>query len=235
MRRPRLPLILTAVVLAVAFCAILIANFGFTGPASTSVERFVGAAERAGAVNMVSAIYLNVRLFDTLLEVLVFAVAVLGVRFYLTARGRPEAVEKIPESRVVGVAADVLLPLILLVSVYVTIHGHLSPGGGFSGGVIAGSGLLLAAMVAGTDAVDRRLGGRFLGRVEWAALLGVFVLASVPVALGRTPLSDLLPAGTPGAIGSGGSILLYNMLIGLKVFIGSWVIVKHFVDHRGEI
>lgn len=241
MRRVSLPLVLTGTGLTIAFCIVVLLGFGFRGPTAgtadpaLSVATWVDVAEDAGARNVVSAIYLNVRVFDTILEVLVFSVAVLGVHFYLTPRGRPESVESIPESSVVRVAADVLLPLILLIGIYVTVYGHLSPGGGFSGGVIAGTGLLLAAIALGTETVTARLGRRRLERLEWATLVGILVVGLVPVLVGRTPLVDLLPTGNPGRIGSAGSILLYNGLIGLKVFVGSWVIVRHFVDHRGEI
>lgn len=241
MRRLPIGLILAGLGLTAAFCVVVLLGFGFSEPhgidlaRSAGADRWIGVARQTGAVNVVSAIYLDARLFDTLLEVLVFAVAVLGVRFYLTARGRPEPVESIPESNIVRVAADILLPLILLVGIYVTVHGHISPGGGFSGGVIGGSGLLLAAIALGTGTVAARLGHRLLDRLEWGALLGILLVAAVPILLARDPLSNLLPAGTPGRIGSGGSILLYNTLIGVKVFIGSWVIVRHFVDHRGDI
>ncbi len=241
MRRAPIGLILAGFGLTAAFCVVVLLGFGFSAPQGAGVERspdvdrWIEVARQTGAVNVVSAIYLDARLFDTLLEVLVFAVAVLGVRFYLTARGRAEPVESIPESSVVRVAANILLPLILLVGIYITVHGHISPGGGFSGGVIAGSGLLLAAIALGTDAVAARFSRRLSDRLEWGALLGILLVAAVPILFGRAPLSNLLPAGIPGRIGSGGSILLYNGLIGLKVFIGSWVIVRHFVDHRGDI
>lgn len=235
MRRAPVGFVLVGVCLILAFCGAVLADFGYVGPHASSPDRWIDAAGAIGTANVVSGIYLNVRLLDTLLEVLVFAVAVLGVRFYLIARGRPEPAEEIPESRVVRIAADVLLPLILLASIHVTVYGHLSPGGGFAGGVVAGSGLLLAALAVGTDRVASRLGGHLLARVEWAALFGIFLLATVPILFGRTPLADLLPPGTPGRVASGGSTLLYNGLIGLKVFIGSWIIARHFVDHRGEI
>ena len=241
MRRTTIGLILAGFGLTATFCVVVLLGFGFSAPQgaaverSTDVGRWIEVARQTGAVNVVSAIYLDARLFDTLLEVLVFAVAVLGVRFYLTTRGRAEPVESIPESSVVRVAADILLPLILLVGIYVTLHGHISPGGGFSGGVIAGSGLLLAAIALGTGAVAARFSRRLLDRLEWGALLGILLVAAVPILFARAPLSNLLPPGIPGRIGSGGSILLYNMLIGVKVFIGSWVIVRHFVDHRGDI
>jgi len=236
-RRPS-RLAIAAVVLVPAFCTIALLAFGYRGPeagAARSAVDWVDAAVRLGTRNVVSAIYLNVRLFDTLLEVLVFSVAVLGVHFYLTARGEAEKVESIPESGVVRVAADVLMPLILLVGAYVTVYGHLSPGGGFSGGVIAATGLLLTALAIGTRAVTDRVGHRFLDRLEWVALLGILVVAVLPALLGRSPLVELLPPGTPGRLGSSGSTLLYNALIGIKVFAGSWIIVRHFVDHRGEI
>jgi len=227
--------VLVAVLLVGGFCILILTGFGFRGPGDGASDAWINAARETGALNVVSAIYLNTRLFDTVLEVLVFAVAVLGVHFYLTARGRAEPVESIPESSVVRIAADLLLPLILLISIYIVLHGHLSPGGGFSGGVIAGTGLLLTAIALGTKTVAARFGPRLLERLEWGALLGILFLAALPALLARPPLSDLLPPGTPGRIASGGSILLYNGLIGVKVFIGSWVIVRHFVDHRGEI
>jgi len=234
-RRTPLGLVLAAILFVTGFCVLILAEFGFQGPSEPASSAWIEAARETGAVNVVSAIYLNTRLFDTVLEVLVFAVAVLGVHFYLTTRGRPEPVESIPESSVVRIAANLLLPLILLVSIYIVLHGHISPGGGFSGGVIAGTGLLLTAIALGTRTVAARFGPHLLERLEWGALLGILLLAAIPALLARPPLSDLLPPGTPGRIASGGSILLYNGLIGVKVFIGSWVIVRHFVDHRGEI
>jgi len=234
-RRTHLLLPVIAVLLVAGFCVTVLVGFEFRGTIEHATAGWIEVAERTGAINVVTAIYLNARLFDTILEVLVFAVAVLGVHFYLTTRGRPERVESIPESNVIRIAADVLLPLILLVAIYVVVHGHLSPGGGFSGGVIAGTGLLLTAIAVGTETVAARFGPRLIERLEWTALLGILVLGLVPVLVGRTPLSDLLPPGEPGRIASGGSLLLYNGLIGLKVLIGSWVIVRHFVEHRGEI
>ena len=235
MRRKQIGRTAAAVLLVGGFCAVVLIGFGFRSPMEGMSDAWRDVAERTGAVNVVSAIYLNARLFDTVLEVLVFAVAVLGVHFYLTARGAPEPVESIPESGVVRVAADVLLPLILLIAAYIVVHGHLSPGGGFSGGVIAGTGLLLTAIALGTETISARIRPRLIQRLELGGLLGVLVLAAAPALFSRIPLSDLFPAGTPGRLASGGSILLYNVLIGLKVFIGSWVIVRHFVDHRGEI
>ena len=48
-------------------------------------------------------------------------------------------------------------------------------------------------------------------------------------------LTDLLPAGTPGQLLSGGSILVYNLLIAAKVFVGGWAVIAVFAQHRGEL
>jgi multicomponent Na+:H+ antiporter subunit B len=188
-----------------------------------------------GAANLVSAIYLNYRLFDTLFEILVFSVAVLGVRFYLVGREEEESVDSIPESGIVRTSADLLFPLILLIGIYLTLLGHLSPGGGFSGGVVAGSGLLLCAVAVGADVVGQRFHETLLERLEWGVLLVILLVGLLPLLFHRLPLVDLLPRGKVGRLISGGAIPLYNILIGGKVFIGTWVIIHYFLRHRGEI
>jgi len=234
-RHVPLRLLLPALLLVGAFCAAVWVTFDYPGPDRHAADDWVDAARLTGAVNVVSAIYLNVRLLDTLLEVLVFSVAVLGVRFYLRERGHVETVDSIPESHVLRLSSDLLLPVILLLGIQLTAYGHLAPGGGFSGGVAAGTGLLLAAIALGADAVARRFHEGALAHLEWAVLLCALFLAAFPVAFGRPPLSDLLPPGTPGGLASGGSILLYNVLIGVKVFIGTWIMLHHFILHRGEV
>jgi len=234
-RRKVLLLGFFAFVLSACFCAVAILGFGFRGPRTEPIDLWVTAAETLGTQNIISTIYLNARLFDTIIEVLVFAIAALGVRFYLSARGRPQATDTIPESQVVRVAADVLLPLIVLLGIYIALHGHLSPGGGFAGGVIAGSGLLFAAIALGTETVRSRIRSSVLEWMEWSVLFGILMLAIAPILLSRPALANPLGPGTMGHLLSGGTTPLYGLLIGIKVFVGSWVIVRRFIDHRGEI
>jgi len=236
MRRASIVVVLSAVLLVISFCGVLVVSFGYRGPVTDAAGKYAPrAVEETGAVNLVSAIYLNYRLYDTLFEILIFSVAVLGVRFYLIGRGKEEAVERIPESQVVRTSADLLFPIILLIGIYLTLSGHFSPGGGFSGGVVAGTGLLLCAVALGSNVVGRRFREVSLERLEWTILLAILFLAVFPIALQFVPLTDLLPQGKAGSMLSGGSILIYNVLIGLKVFIGTWVVIHYFLRHRGEI
>ncbi|HCP32727.1 TPA: hypothetical protein DIT45_05780 [Candidatus Acetothermia bacterium] len=237
MRRSSRGIIITASVLVICFCALLVMMFDYHGAREEAGVTYItkGTID-TGAANLVSAIYLNYRLFDTLFELLVFSVAVLGVRFYLAQqRGNEEEVTRIPESQVIRTSADLLFPPILLLGIYLVLFGHLSPGGGFSGGTVAGTGLLLCAVALGADVVGRRFHEPTLERFEWEILLAILLLALIPVLFGRLPFTDLLPRGRLGSLASGGSILIYNALIGVKVFIGTWVIIHYFVRHRGEI
>jgi len=237
MRRSSRGMIITASVLVICFCALLMMMFDYHGAREEAGAAYIerGTID-TGAANLVSAIYLNYRLYDTLIEILVFSVAVLGVRFYLAEqKGSEEEVARIPESQVIRTSADLLFPPIFLLGIYLVLFGHLSPGGGFSGGTVAGTGLLLCAVALGADVVARRFHEAALERLEWGVLLVILLFALSPIALWRLPLTDLFPRGRLGSLASGGSILIYNALIGLKVFIGTWVVVYSFIRHRGEI
>jgi multicomponent Na+:H+ antiporter subunit B len=50
---------------------------------------------------------------------------------------------------VLDAAARLLVPFVLLFAVYVVVHGHSSPGGGFQGGVLLAAGLLLVKLIRG--------------------------------------------------------------------------------------
>ena len=176
-------------------------------------------ARAYGAVNGVAAVVLGARLYDTLLEVLVFALAMVGVRYTLRPLGRwREPV--VPERGVVREVADILLPLIAVFSVYLAASGHLGPGGGFPAGAIAGSGLLLLALAKGVERLSREIHEASLERAEYGSIAALFVLALWSFALGfRGPVF----------------LAALNLLIGLEVAVGAWVVLHFFASHRGEI
>ncbi len=233
MRRPPLSLFLSALVLVGSACVLfIIAFFPVTIAPSPYLPR---EAHNTGAANLVAGVYLNYRLYDTIFEVLVFAVAVIGVRYYLIGQNAADKMAEIPESQVVRTSADLLFSPLLLIGAYLVLFGHLFPGGGFAGGVVGGSGLLLCVIALGGDVVARRFHEPLLERFEWGILAMIFIFALVPVLFGLSPFTDLLPKGQAGKLASGGSIPIYNLLIGIKVFTGTWVIIYYFTRHRGEV
>ncbi len=178
-----------------------------------------GLAAAYGAGNGVAAVVLGARLYDTLLEVLVFALAMVGVRYTLRPLGRwREPV--IPERGVVREMADILLPVVVVFSVYLAASGHLGPGGGFPAGAIAGSGLLLLAMAKGVERLSRELHEGTLELLKYGAIAALFAIGMTGFALDWR---------------GSGLLVLFNLLIGIEVTIGTWVVLHYFAAHRGEI
>ena len=132
-------------------------------PASTHVSpRFIeDAAAETGAANMVTAVLADYRGYDTLGETAVIFAAGLGCLVILAGAGaRPDlpapGMSHPFGSVILDAAARILVPLVLLFAVYVLIHGHVSPGGGFQGGVLFGSGLIMMRLVWGPARASRQ-------------------------------------------------------------------------------
>ena len=94
-----------------------------------------------------TAIYLDFRLLDTLFEAGILLVAVTGVS-YIAQHDNVEHNPlfmldkfKIPELFVS--LARIIYPIVLLFGIYVVFNGHLAPGGGFQGGSILATALLI--------------------------------------------------------------------------------------------
>ena len=177
-------------------------------------------AGRYGVRNAVAAVVLGARLWDTLLEVLVFAMAMVGVRIALRPLSKAQEPPPVPESHLLSQAADLLIGPIAVFALYLAASGHLGAGGGFPAGAILGSGLLLLALAQGTERLARNIHERGLERLEYGVVA-------------------LLISGGMGAalVGSPGSpwLITANLLIGLEVGIGAWVVLHRFVAHRGEL
>ena len=111
-----------------------------------------------------------------------------------------------------------LVPVVLLFGVYVIMNGHISPGGGFSGGALMGAALILYLNAFGLEE-DRAL----------LHLQGV--PARIPVRLtsfyalskaysfftGANHLWSFITPGTPGKLFSAGLIPYLNLAVGLVV------------------
>ena len=169
-----------------------------------------------GSANIVTAIVITYRGLDTLGEVTVLflAAAILGL---VLARGRRQAQARralTPVGELLTTGSRVLVPLIMLLGVYVFINGHLTPGGGFQGGAVIASGVLLLLLAGPRKPFAHSL----IAAVE--SLAGVFyvVIGLMGLVLAGGFLDNrFLPIGTLGALFSAGAIPIIYTLIGLKV------------------
>jgi multicomponent Na+:H+ antiporter subunit B len=164
----------------------------------------------SGSANLVTSIVVNYRGFDTLGEVTVLFVSITGVGIILY--GMKEVFCGKP-SLIVSTGSKVLFPLIVLFGAYIFVHGHLTPGGGFPGGAVIASGILL--LIVGTFGYKLKEG---VAKLLEAIAGSTFVIIGI---LGLTNsgsfLANFLPTGTLGALFSAGTIALVYIAIGVKV------------------
>lgn len=204
---------------------------GANNPASNEVvERYIesGVAE-TGAINLVAGMILDYRAFDTFGESNVLFLAVTSVVMLLKRDKTNTYKEDLIEEEEDAVIAEedhnellqrvtlFLFPLILLFGVYVVLNGHLSPGGGFSGGAIIGAGLILYDMAYGSKAASKFFNFKIFTRISVACLLTYCLSKTYSFFVGANHLPSIIPLGTPGAILSAGLILPLNICVGMVV------------------
>ena len=124
------------------------------------------------------------------------------------------------EDRIVLMISRLVLPFIQMYGIYVILHGHLSPGGGFSGGAVFGAGLVLLSLAFNLTTGFRKISHRTASFLESSGVLGFILVGLTGLVLGGGFLANKLagfPVGVPGRLFSSGAILLITVFIGIKV------------------
>lgn len=147
-----------------------------------------------GGSNLVNVILVDFRGYDTFGEITVLGIAAVGVlalldgmrtrREALDPAGRPWSYAQ--EPLLLRMAARVVLPMALVVTLFIFWRGHNQPGGGFIAGLVAAVALVLQYMAMGqerAEALVRGAGGRRFVRwigtglgIAWLTGVGAFVL-----------------------------------------------------------
>jgi multicomponent Na+:H+ antiporter subunit B len=157
----------------------------------------------------------NFRGFDTLGEVTVLFLAATGLASILFRKEEEEEDERIilPSSSLLKTGAKILFPLILLLGIYVFIHGHLTPGGGFQGGAIIATGFLLMMITYKHFNVNHHL----MVWLESIAGLAFVTIGLYGLFKYGSFLQNTQSVGTLNDLISGGLIPLIYIFIGIKV------------------
>jgi multicomponent Na+:H+ antiporter subunit B len=188
----------------------------------------------------VTAVNFDIRAFDTVGEEFILFAAVIGVMLLLrTARQDEERAEpqdeaegrRVPDTsdavRVWGLA---LVGVTILYGLYVAAHANITPGGGFQGGVVLATALLLVYL-AGEYITFERVGPQDVIEVFEAAGTGGFVLTGfVMMAAGGAYLENLLPLGRAGQLLSGGMVQIVNALVTIAVAAGIALMLSEFLE-----
>ena len=194
-----------------------------------------------GAVNAVTGMILDYRAFDTLGESLVLFTATVTVIFLLqqSKRRKDESLvgeEEANETGVRSIPAKVVIrisfPFVLLYGIYIVVNGHLSPGGGFSGGTILGGALILAHLAFGETFTKRFATVAGCSKVMAVALFGYIGLKTYSILTGANEMASAIPLGTPGSIFSSGLIFPLNICVGLVVACTMFTLYSLFTEWK---
>lgn len=196
------------------------------GPNNNEVSRryVEKGMEESGAVNMVTNMILSYRGFDTFGETCVLFIAATCVIVLL--RKKEEAIENARETdwkyepkpdAILQKVTLVLTPVIFLYGFYIILNGHLSPGGGFSGGAVIGAGLILYVTTFGFHKTQRFFSEKTYDIVKVGALSLYSITMIYYFYTGANQIKNAIPLGTPGDILSSGMILPINLFVGLEV------------------
>lgn len=182
--------------------------------------------------NAVTSIVVNFRGFDTLGEVTVLflAVTVLGSVLYKKRHEVGERQVLFSASSVVTSGAKLIFPAIILLGAYVFIHGHLSPGGGFQGGVIIATGFLLMLLSYQSYSVSHKA----LSIVESLAGITFAGVGLLGLLHGGSFLHNFLPTGVMNALFSGGIIPIIYIAVGFKVAAELTGVIYTVLNEKGE-
>lgn len=223
-----------SVLFCLAIMALLLYTVSFlppTGAADKAVNNEVPARyieqglQETGAVNIVTGMILDYRAFDTLGESHVLFIATITVLILLHLTKSDDAAREESDDRklepkndpILQMGARILVPVIVVFGIYVILNGHISPGGGFSGGAIIGAGLILYVSAFGFEKTERFFTEKTYKTISFAALATYCLAKSYSFYTGANHIESHIPLGTPGAILSSGLILILNICVGLVV------------------
>jgi len=227
--------VVSAILFCIALAGILLYTVSYlprTGNPSNPDNNVVSqryieqGLQETGAVNIVSGMILTYRAFDTFGETNVLFIATCCVMILLML---DEAILKKREvnhgdrgfepknDAILQGTAFVLCPIIFIFGIYIILNGHLSPGGGFSGGAILGAGLILYTSAFGFSKTQRFFDEHVYKVAKITALCMYGIIGSYFYITGANGIENHIPLGQPGHILSGGIILPIDICVGLEV------------------
>lgn len=138
-------------------------------------------------------------------------------------------------SKIVKTIASITFPFILIFGLYIIMHGHLTPGGGFQGGAVVASAVALLIVAFGTGEVVKKAKEKHLSILESLGALAFISLAFAGIVAtfffnslaGSGSLFGEIPryGPNPGNMNTGGFLPLMNLSVGLKVIAGLSAVV----------
>jgi multicomponent Na+:H+ antiporter subunit B len=117
---------------------------------------------------------------------------------------------------IIRTAARVMFPVILLFGIYIIVHGHMGPGGTFSGGSIMIAAFVVYTLAFGIEKTEKELKE---GIVDVLKSLTGFILIML-ILFEFFLRASLVPTETIFTLWSGSSLMFFNIVGGVMVFTG---------------
>jgi multisubunit Na+/H+ antiporter MnhB subunit len=136
---------------------------------------------------------------------------------------------------IVKKTSQLIAGMIFMYGIYIIVHGHLTPGGGFAGGVVVAGSLIVIILAYGGDFLKlvREKTGTTL--VESAATILVIMIAVAGLLFGsKIFFNNFLPKGIVGHLVSAGVLPLYNIFIGTEVAASIFIIFLSLIIFKEE-
>jgi len=218
---PLLGLILVLFIMAMADLEVIYNNAG---------KIFFGsnAYLDTGSLNAVTAIYLDYRLFDSLFEAGILLIAVSGILWIsqhkIKEKNATFMLDKFKTPDLFVTFSRLLYPIMLAFGLYVIINGHLSPGGGFQGGAIVATAILILYYIDISKTIDVRL----ILTIEKVLFL-LLILVSVLSFFTRDGLLFTNFVSSENTAIKAIYLMILNIIIGAKVALGLVAIFTAFL------
>jgi len=182
-----------------------------------------------GSANIVTSVVVNYRGFDTLGELTVLFISAMGVALLLNV-GKERIIFRVKPNFILKAGVRIITGIILIVGIYIFVHGHLTPGGGFPGGAMIASSVLL--MYISDDKFKEKMNA--FNVLEGASGVLIIVLGLIGLFAFNSFLYNFLPSGEIGQLFSAGLTPILYVLIGLKVGSELSNIIDNFLTRGGE-
>lgn len=223
---------------AVAVILAILAMPAFGGSTHPYRDHSVVAGVHHQAPNAITSVNFDQRGFDTLGEETILLASVMGVSFLLRPAEDETETQRLSPGRVLDIVrlgGYVLLPVTLVIGFDVVAHGLLTPGGGFQGGVILGTGMHLLYVAGRFEALEKM---RSVTAFEWGEALGAGAFACLGIAgvfAAGAFLVNFIPLGNFGDLISGGTAPLLSGAVGIEVASGVMVLLSKFLEQAIKI
>lgn len=225
-----------SVAVAVVLAVLVMPSFG--GSSHPYRDQAVISGVHHQTANIVSSVNFDQRGLDTLGEETILLASVMGVSVLLRPADDETETQRLGGGRVLGatrLGGYVLLPVTLLIGFDVVTHGHLTPGGGFQGGVVLGTGLHLLYVAGTYDALEKVTP---VAVFEWGEALGAGAFACLGIATllaAGAFLVNVIPVGNFGDLFSSGTVPVLNGAVGIEVASGTMVLLSKFLEQAIRI